>query len=89
MALDVNGAFCRVQACRKIIKRHINYILAYFIRIVRIVSQSLHVSHEYKHAVIVAGILKFHPAAQRSNIVSEMQFSGRTVAGQYNFSHFL
>ena len=86
-ALYVERTLVRVEPCRQIVEGNLHYILPYFFRIVGVIRQCLHVSHKYKHALIVAFVLKLHAAAQTSHIVSQVEFAGRTVACQYNFSH--
>ena len=64
LALDEERTLRRVETCREIVESHLNDVLTDFLRIVRIVGQGLNVSHEHKHTVEVASVLKFHAAAQ-------------------------
>ena len=63
-ALYEQCAFCRVETSRKIVESHLNDVLAYFLRIVGIVGQSLNIGHEHKHPVEVACVLQLDTAAQ-------------------------
>ena len=86
-ALNIKRTLVRVETCRKIIEGNLNNILSDFFRIIGIICQSLYVGHKYKHAVVVAFVLKLHATAQTSNIVSQVEFARRAVTCQYNFSH--
>lgn len=57
--------------------------------VIDVIGQCLTVGFENENLVIKAGILKFHTATKRTYVMSDMQFSGRTVTGQYNLFFFM
>ena len=81
LRLNEHGGLCRVQAAGKVIQSHFDNVLANLFRIVRIVRKCLGIGDHNKNMVILAGVLKFYPAFQRTCIVAHMQSSCGTVPG--------
>lgn len=52
--------------------------------VVYVVGQSLGIGYEHVHLVIVALVLQLHPATEAAHIVSYVQTSRRSVAGENN-----
>ena len=69
----------RIDADGEIIGHHLKDIAADFLRIAAVVGQSLEIRDEDKLLVVM---LELHALAQGTDVVSEVQLAGRTVAGQ-------
>ena len=88
LALDEEHALLRIEAGSEIVESHLDDVLANLLRVVGIIGEGLHVGHEHEHTVVVARILQLDTTAQRADVVSEMEFSGGAVTGEYYFSHY-
>ena len=87
--LDIERTFLRIKTSRKVVESHLSDILSNLLRVISIVSQRLNISHEHKHFVEVASILQLHTSLKRTDIMTQMKFTSRTVSRQYNLSHLL
>ena len=87
LALDKERDLVGVQAAGEIIEGHFYDILTDLFRVVGIVGEGLHVCDEDEHAVIISLVLQEHAVTQAANIMSQMQFAGRAVAGKDDSSH--
>ena len=77
----------RVETRRHIVQRDLDYVLPDLFGVVGIVRQRLGVGDHYIDLVVFSAVLEFHPAAQGTHIVSDMEPTRRTVAGKDNLSH--
>ena len=87
--LDIECTLLWIETRREIVKSHLCDVLSNLLRIVGIISQSLNICHENEHSVKVASVLKLYSALQRADVMTQVKFTCRTVARQYNLSHFL
>ena len=88
LALDEEHAFLGIKAGSEVVESHLDDVLTDLLGVVGIIGEGLHVGHEHEHTVVVALILQLDTAAQRADVVSEMEFSGGAVTGEYYFSHY-
>ena len=87
VALDEERAFFGVEAGREPVECDIDDALAQLFGVVGVIGEGLHVGHEHKHFVVVASVLQFHAAAQRADVVAQMEFSGGAVSSENYFFH--
>ena len=87
LRLDEYRDFLRVEPAGEVIECHLDDVLAYLFRVVRVVGQGLRVGYHDEHAVERAGVLQFHAPPERANVMPQVQFAGGAVAGEYYFSH--
>ena len=80
--LHADRGFFRIDADRKIIQRHPDHVVADLARVVGIVRQRLVVRDQNVDLIEFSGILQFHTAFQRADVVTEMQPPRRAIAGQ-------
>ena len=64
-------------------------ILPDLFRIIRIIRQRLCICDHNKYIIKISRILKLYPTPQRSNIMSHMELSCRTITGKHNLFHIL
>ena len=84
LRLDENSGLCRIQSGSQIVKSNFDHVLTHLFRVFNIVRQCLSVCLKYKNTIIKARVLKLHTTAQRTYIMSDMQFSGGTITGKDN-----
>ena len=85
--LNEKGRFSRIKAAGQIIQRYLDDVLTYLFRMLSVVCKRLGISNHDIYFIICTRILQLYTLAQRAYIVAYMQTSGRTVAGQDNFTH--
>ena len=78
-----------VETSREVVESHLDDVLANFFGVVCIVGESLHVSHEDEHTVEIASVLQFDAAAERANVVTQVELTCWTVARKNYLSHIL
>ncbi len=80
--LDADVGFIGIDADRQIIQCDLDDIVPDLLGIIIVVGEGLIVCDQDVDLVEFTGILQFDAALQRPHIMAQMQFSGRTVAGQ-------
>ena len=85
--LDEKGRFSRIKAACQIIQCYLDDVLTYLFRVLSVVCKRLGISNHDIYLIVCTRILQLYTLAQRAYIVAYMQTSGRTVAGQDNFTH--
>ena len=81
LRLNKQCRLCRIQTAGQIIQRNLQNILTNLFRIVCVISQCLCICNHNEDFIVFTGILQLYAASQGTNIMSQMQFAGRTVAG--------
>ena len=76
-----------VEAAGQVVERHLDDVLAHLFGVVGVVGERLRVGDHDEDLLELSGVLQLHAAAQRTYIVAEVQFAGRPVSGQDDFSH--
>ena len=84
LALHEKGHFLRIESASQIVKRHFDHILTHLFGVIGIVGQGLRVGDEDKHLTIIAGVLQFDAATERTDKMTDMKTTGGTVAGENN-----
>ena len=85
--LNEKGRFSRIKAACQIIQGYLDDVLTHLFRMLSVVCKRLGISNHDIYFIICTRILQLYTLAQRAYIVAYMQTSGRTVAGQDNFTH--
>lgn len=89
LRLNKQVGFRRIQPAGEVIQGHLQNVFPDFVGMVGIVGEGLRVGDHDVDPVKFAGILQLHPAAQRADIVAQMQPPGGAVASQNDFFHVL
>ena len=87
LRLYEKGRFRRVEAARKVVERNFQHVAAHLFGVVRVVGECLRIRDHDEYALEPARILQFDAAAQRTDVMSEVELSGGAVARQDDFSH--
>ena len=75
LTLYEERALFGVKTSREVVESHLDDVLANFFGVVCIVGESLHVSHEDEHTVEIASVLQFDAAAERANVVTQVELT--------------
>ena len=89
LRLDEERRLRGIQSAREIVEGDLEDVLPHFFRVVRIIGQRLGVGDHDEYFLEFARILQLHAAAQRTYVMSQVEFAGRTISGEYDFSHQL
>ena len=87
LRLDEERRTRRVETRREVIERHLHDVLPHLFGIVRIVRERLCVGDHDEYALEFARVLQFDAAAQRSDVMPQMEPARGAVAGKNDFSH--
>lgn len=77
--LNQNRRLGRINANRQIVQRHFDHVAMHLAGVVHIVGQRLGIG---QHDELTIRALVRHAIAQAADEVSQMEWSGRTVAGK-------
>ena len=81
--MDKDGHLLGVEAAGQIVEGHLDDVLAHLLGVVDVVGQGLCVGDEDEHLLVVGGLLQFDAAAQRPDVMTDMEAAGGAVAGEY------
>ena len=84
LALHEKGHLLGVETAGQIVEGDLDYILAYLFGVIGVVSQRLSVGDKHKHLAVIARVLQFYAATERTDEMTDVQATGGTVAGENN-----
>ena len=86
MTLDEERALLGVETCCHPVESDVSDALTQFLGVICIVGEGLHIGHKHKHFVIAAGVLQFYAAAQRADVVAQVELSCGAISCK-NYFH--
>lgn len=87
LRLDEYAGLCGVYANAEIVEGHLDYVVTHLAGVMGVVGKRLGVSDHYVDALVFAGVLQLHPAAQRPHIMTNMKSARGPVAGKDYLIH--
>lgn len=82
-----NRSFFGVDSYTQIIECYLQYVLTYFFRILGIISQCLSIGNHKVNLIKFSGVLQGNAVSQRTDIMTYMEMTRRTIPRKNNLFH--
>ena len=87
MGLHQNRGLGGVNAARQIVQRHLHDVVPHLLGMVKVVGEGLCIGDHEEQLLKPAAVLQHHAVTQRTDVVADVEASGRAVACEDDLSH--